>query len=122
MTAIAPAKACESPAISHPLEIIPIFRRWRRGLLRDILYTLVWDTLIAVVLTGFGVLFDSRTPIVQMLWVTFVFAQCVGVVIHVLFMIGDRIVPGMHQKSLPVRFVYYSAVPIIGVFAGYPIG
>jgi sensor histidine kinase YesM len=113
--------ACES-GFTHPLEIIPVFRRWRRGHLRDILYTLIWNTIITVILTGFAVVFDARTPVLEALGVNFVFAQCVGLIIHGLFVVGDRIFPGIHEKRLPIRFVYYTTLPILGVLAGYWLG
>jgi hypothetical protein len=35
----------------HPLELIPWFRRYPPGLVRDIVYTAIWNTLIAVAFT-----------------------------------------------------------------------
>ena len=37
---------------SHPLEMIPLFRRWPVSLLRDIVYTGIWNSAIAVVLAA----------------------------------------------------------------------
>jgi sensor histidine kinase YesM len=123
MSAIRSARpACDPAEFSHPLEIFPVFRRWRGGHLRNLIYTLVWNTLIAVIITGFALLFDSRTSIVEIFVVNFVFAQCMGLIIHGLFMIGDRVFPGIHKKRLPIRFVYYATLPIIGVILGYGIG
>jgi signal transduction histidine kinase len=45
---------------SHPLDLIPLFRRWPRSHFRNLVYTGVWNTLIAVFLTGAGLMFDRR--------------------------------------------------------------
>ena len=62
-TPTAPRSACDDGPLFHPLEIIPVFRRWRRGHLRNFVYTIIWNTLIAVIMTGFAGVFDARTPI-----------------------------------------------------------
>ncbi|HVO90565.1 MAG TPA: histidine kinase [Casimicrobiaceae bacterium] len=121
-TSSAPGPACPPGALSHPLEIIPVFRRWRRGWLRDFVYTLIWDSLIAVAFTIIATLFDARTPLWDLFRVNFLFAQTIGLSIHGLFVAGDWALPGMHQASLPKRVAYYSVVPVIGVFVGYWVG
>ena len=45
---------------SHPLDLIPLFRRWPRSSVRNLVYTGLWNTLIALFLTGTSMLFDSR--------------------------------------------------------------
>ncbi len=109
-------------AFTHPLELIPWFRRWPSSRGRDFIYTLIWSSLIALVFTGFALLFDARTPVLEALRVNMVFAQCIGLVIHALFMVGDVAFPGVHRTRLPIRFAYYSGVPIVGVFVGYSAG
>lgn len=37
---------------SHPLEIIPLFRHWAPSPLRDLAYTVLWSSLIGLVLTA----------------------------------------------------------------------
>jgi len=112
---------CPPGALAHPLEFIPVLRRWPRSVLRDILYTFVWNTLIALVFTAMALVFDPRVSIAETLRGTFVAAQCIGFVIHGLFMVGDRLLPGMHHKSIALRFAYFTALPLIGVLLGYPI-
>jgi signal transduction histidine kinase len=116
-----PAATPDPSCTTHVLEIFPVARRWRPGVLRNIVYTSIWNTLIALVFTGMSLLFGERGSVLAMLWITFVIAQCVGFVIHGLFLIGDRLLPGIHKKSIAARFAYYTTVPIIGVMAGYPI-
>jgi sensor histidine kinase YesM len=120
-TASSSSSACAPGVFTHPLEMIPVFRRWPRSMGRDLLYTLIWNTLLTGVFTGFALLFDSRTSLWEILRVNLVFAQSIGLTIHVLFMVGDRLLPGIHKSRLPLRTVYYTILPVIGVFIGYSI-
>jgi sensor histidine kinase YesM len=114
--------ACPPGALTHPLELIPIFRRWPRSAARDLVYTLIWNTLFALMFTGLALLFDEHAHIAAAFRVNFVLSQCVGLVIHALFVAGDRLVPGIHQRRMAIRFVYYTTLPVLGVFIGYAIG
>ena len=113
---------CPPGMLTHPLEFIPFFRRWRRSAVRDLLYTVIWNFMFTAVFTVFGMLFDPAAPLLQMLWVNCVFAQSIGLAIHALFMVADRLVPGIHYKRMAIRLVYYTALPVAGVFIGYWIG
>ena len=118
----APEAACESSASGHPLELIPVFRRWPRSFLRDVIYTGIWNTLFAIAFTGLALVFDVRVPMMQLFRMNFVFAQCIGYPVHGMFLVGDRLFPGIRHRSILVRMIYYAAVPILGVIAGYVLG
>jgi LytS/YehU family sensor histidine kinase len=120
-TAVAPG-ACPPGTITHPLEIIPLFRRWPRGPGRDLVYTLVWNTLLAVVFTGFALLYSANASIGEEFRVNMVFAQCIGFSIHALFVVGRPLFPRIDERPIGLRFAYYTIVPIIGVVLGYWIG
>ena len=117
-TPAAAGTSCRSP-FTHPLELVPWARRWPRSVARDLLYTLVWNALLAVIFTGFAVLFDRNTPALESLRINMVFAQAIGFVIHGFFMVADRLVPGLHHAPMGVRYVAYTVLPMIGVFVGY---
>jgi len=108
---------------SHPLEVIPFFRRFPRSIPRDIVYTAIWNTLFALFFALLAIVIDPRASFTAEFGQTFVFAQCIGFMIHVLFMIGDRTPAGrrVHRAKMWVRALYYSAIPIVGVFSGYPL-
>ena len=116
-----PVRDCARAPFTHPLEMIPLFRRWPRGPRRDVVYTLIWNTLFALFFTCLGLLFDSNAPLWPMLRATFVIAQCIGFMIHGLFMFGDRLFPRVHRATIALRFGYYAIVPIVGVFIGYAL-
>ncbi len=117
-----PSAACDSGSTRHPLELIPIFRRWPRSFLRDVIYTFIWNTLFAIGITGLALVFDVRAPVLEMFRINVVFAQCIGFPVYGLFLLGDRLFPGIHRRSILVRTIYYAAVPILGVMAGYVLG
>jgi signal transduction histidine kinase len=115
------AKTCDRDLATggHPLEMFSLFRRIPRSFARDLVYTLIWNTLIAAVFTLFALVFDPRDSFAAMAWTTFVIANCIGYLIHLEFVLGDRIFPGIHGRGLALRTAYYSTLPLFGVFAGY---
>lgn len=107
---------------AHPLELIPWFRRHPPGLLRDLVYTFVWNTLIAVAFTTLALLWTGRVPLARLFWWNFVFAQCIGYTIHVLFALCTVLpLPALRRRGV-ARFLYYVGVPAVGVIVGYAIG
>jgi sensor histidine kinase YesM len=117
-----PSTDCAKAPFTHPLEMIPVFRRWPQSAGRDLVYTLLWNTLFALVFAGMQLLFDPDTPLAKVLEVDFVFAQCIGLIIHALFNVGNRLMPGINRSSKALRYAYYSTIPTLGVFAGYWLG
>jgi len=108
------------PITAHPLELIPFFRRFPRSIPRDLVYTAIWNTLFAVFFALIAIVVDTRASFLRELRGTFVFAQCIGFLIHAGFMICDRIVGiRIHGAKLWVRALYYSVIPIVAIFPGY---
>lgn len=103
----------------HPLEMFPVFRRIPRSITRDIVYTLIWNTLFTVVFTVLNILFVPADPLADVLWSTFVFANCIGFIIHFEFAICDRLYPGVRRHGTAIRAAYVSLLAVVGVFAGY---
>jgi sensor histidine kinase YesM len=70
------------PPRAHPLELFPIFRRWRPSPLRSVVYTLLWSSLIGLVI----VLNESRRlqawPPAALLVQTLVASNMVGFSMH----------------------------------------
>ena len=105
---------------THPLELIPFFRRFPKSIPRDLVYTAIWNTLFALFFALLAMVMDPRASFLRELRGTFVFAQCIGYFIHIGFMICDRIVGSqIHHAKVWVRALYYSAIPIVAVFPGY---
>ena len=108
---------------SHPLELIPFFRRFKPSPVRDGAYTLAFNMLFVVVFTVFAMLFDREAQIWRVFWINFVIANCIGSLIHVGVDLGHRLLgDALHQQSFSVRALYYSSVTVAGVFGGYWLG
>ena len=104
----------------HPLELIAFFRRFKRGIFRDLMYTLIFNTAIAGVFTVFFMLFEPEARLARVLWVNFVISNCIGYLIHGGFMLAQTWYGTWLQRQAgAVRMLHYSAIPIVGVFAGY---
>jgi signal transduction histidine kinase len=104
----------------HPLEVFAWARRFPKSPLRDIVFTFVFNLMIAAVFTLFAVLFTPASQWREIAWANFVFANCIGFIIHAEFSLGDWIT-GRRCRDWPFmqRAFYYSGVPIVGVIAGY---
>jgi len=118
----APDAASEC-ASTHPLELIPYFRRFRQSVGRDLVYTFIWNTLIAIVFALVSIVLDPKASFGTELRATFVFAQCIGFMIHAGLLLGDRtFARGIKNASMAMRTAYYAIVPIIAIFPGYLLG
>ncbi len=107
----------------HPLELIPFFRRFQPGPLRGLVYTLIWNTLLSVIFSAFGMLFDPHAVLSRMLWVNFVIANCIGFLIHAgIWTSGGLLGHVLARKSFAFRMLYYSVISVVAVFAGYWLG
>jgi signal transduction histidine kinase len=106
----------------HPLELIPFFRRWRCGFWRDLLYTFIWNTGLAVLFSILALLWTTKVDLARLLWVNFVYANCVGYAIHALYLVGYALIPRDRLHGRAARVVFYAGIPIVGVIAGFGIG
>jgi signal transduction histidine kinase len=106
---------------AHPLELIPFFQRWPCGPVRDLVYTFLFNTLLAAVFTVLAALWNRRHGIVELAWVNFVFAQCVGYAMHALYMLLQRLIPRSRWRSAWARVLFWGVLPIVGVTAGYSL-
>jgi len=107
----------------HPLEAIAFFRRFPASTLRDLVYTLIWNTGFVIVFTVLSLLLDDKTPLLHTLWINFVIANCIGFTIHFAFRTG-KVLWGdaLHKLPFAVRALYYAGISVMGVFAGYWVG
>jgi signal transduction histidine kinase len=117
-----PACAIESEGVRrswHPLEIFPFFTRWSPGPLRDFIYSFIWNALMAAVFIAFAALFTEGVGLGRQSVAIFVFAQCIGYAIYVLYLIAAVVTPSAFRRSTAMRWAYFAVIPIVGVFIGY---
>ena len=108
-----------APSGHHPLDLFPWFARIPPTPLRNFIYTFIFNTLLALVFTALAVLFSERIDLGRQLFVTFVFAQCIGYVIYVLMLLFQALVSTGFRRSGAGRWLCYMVIPVIGVFVGY---
>ena len=90
----------------------------------QIIWTILFSTAIAVVLTLIAWGFSSRADLLRLLIWNFVIAQSIGLTIHALFEVGcyllghDRI----EAFSMRARVIFFAGIPIVGCLIGYWIG
>lgn len=109
---------------SHPLDLIPWFRQWPRSPFRNLVYTGVWNTLIALFLTGAAMLFDSRArgflPYFLPVWVI---SNLVGYLIHGALAVLEFVLRGWPSRARGVpRVAYHVVVISTCVLLGIAVG
>lgn len=104
----------------HPLEIFPFFRRLRPSFARDVVYTVIWNSLFALFFTALSMMIDPSTSIVDALRITFVFAQCIGFVIFAAFVVTEKLFgAAIRRAHFWLRSAYYAIVATVAIFPGY---
>ena len=105
---------------SHPLELIPLFRRWPSSPARNIAYTAIWSSLIGLGLTVVQEMFGrSDIPFGRMLFYTAVISNLIGFLVHGALQLIERCVP--REKAVLFRGAQLLAVGMACV-AGIPVG
>ncbi len=65
--------------LHHPLESMPFFRQFKRGLLRDFFFTLIFNSLIAVFFTAIASMFSaSAIDLAKVFRVNLIISNCIG--------------------------------------------
>ena len=119
MTTPDPACSARAPLTSfddHPLEIFPWARRIPQSPLRDLAYTLVFNTLIAATFTVLSLVFNAPARSWGAIaWSNFVVSNCIGFVIHAEFVLAERLTGARYRTwTFAQRAVFFSALPIAG--------
>lgn len=115
-----------SPATcgSHPLDLIPVFRRWPRSPVRNLVYTGLWNTLIALFLTGAALLFDSRgQDFLTYFLPVWLISNVVGYLIHGVLASLEFVLRGWPSRARGVpRLMYHIVVISTCVLLGIAVG
>lgn len=104
-----------SRSTTHPLEVIPFFRRWPCSIGRDLLYTAIWNCLLALILVVVGRFFTrTNHAFWDDLYPSLVIANVIGYLIHLTLMSAHRLLGDWlaRVRGLP-RVLYF--VTMIGV-------
>jgi signal transduction histidine kinase len=116
--------SCTTSNGLHPLELIPLFRRWPSSPVRNFVYTGVWNTMIAVFLTGAALMFGAGGHgFLRMFVPVLLISNLVGYLIHGVLNGLQRLLRGWPSRAQGMpRLVYQVAVTGSCVMLGIAIG
>ncbi len=98
---------------AHPLDQIPLFRRWPCSPFRNLIYTGLWNTLIALFLTGVSLLFgQSGMGFMAYFFPICLIANLVGYLIHGTLAALDYLLRGWPSRIKGIAAVSYHLVVI----------
>ncbi len=101
----------------HPLELIPVFRRWPPSLARNLLYTAIWSSALALVLAVLQKLYGrTELSFPRLLFATLVISNLIGFTIHGSLQLIERYLPrenvGVYRT---VQVVAIAAASVVGI-------
>ena len=107
----------------HPLEVIPMFRRYRPGIVRDVIYTFIWSAALGIVFWLMAMTVSPRSRTLEYFVWNQIVAQSVGYSIHALFELGGllRIDAWVRRSGWFAKTFYYSFVSTAGLLLGFGI-
>jgi signal transduction histidine kinase len=104
----------------HLLELIPMFRRWPPSVIRNLVYTAIWSSLIALALTILQKIFSgSNMPFVRLLFQTLVISNLIGFLIHGALRLLDRYL--LREKIWLFRAMQALVIVVVSM-VGIPLG
>jgi len=104
----------------HPLELIPLFRRWPPSLPRNLLYTAIWSSVLGLALTLLQLVFGrGGISLPRMLLATLVTSNLIGFMIHGSLHLLARYLP--RENALLFRTTQVLAITAVSVL-GIPLG
>lgn len=123
MTSPAAAARHQRPEDFHPLEVIPFFRRWRSGVLRDVLYTFIWNCGFGILFWLMGGMFRPASFNPGALLAALLFANSIGYTLHAIFLLTGtlRIDARIRRYGMAVTAAYYTVLCTLGVVIGVAI-
>ncbi|WP_229261972.1 sensor histidine kinase [Duganella guangzhouensis] len=113
-----------TPPPAHPLEMIPLFRRWPASMPRNLLYTLIWSSLMGVVLTaGVRLLTNDSVAFSARLWSMLLMSNLIGIMVHGGSLVASRLLNGWPRRArgLP-RLLFSMGLMAASVLAGVGLG
>jgi signal transduction histidine kinase len=103
--------------------MISFFRRWKPGLARDVLYTLIWNCGLGVGFWLLGGMFRPHGMTVSGLMGSLLIANGIGYTLHALFLLTGRAGLDRWARGFgPVATaVYFTLVSTLGVALGFTV-
>jgi sensor histidine kinase YesM len=112
------------PPLVHPLELIPLFRRWPSSFGRNLLYTLIWSSGMGLVVATLEVLllrehFESTVRFGPLMLIS----NLIGLMIHAGLSLSNRLLNGWPRRArgLP-RLLFSMTLMGFSVVTGITLG
>jgi signal transduction histidine kinase len=115
--------AVQARRIAHPLELLPGFRRWPASPRRDALYTVIFSSLIALVLVAIqSMVSDPSRPLGRYFAVMLLVSNLCGLFIHGGMALLNYLFSDWPQRArgLP-RVLLHIVVSVVSVVAGVAV-
>lgn len=112
------------PPLSHPLELIPWFRRWPSSMGRNILYTLIWSTIMGLAFAVVEVMVLRGEALASVsIWPLLLISNLIGAMIHAGSVLSNRFLHGWPRRArgLP-RVLFGMTLAGISVPLGIALG
>jgi sensor histidine kinase YesM len=98
----------------HPLEAIAFFRRWPRSILRNLIYTLIFNAMFAVAFTVFGVIMsdkiDSFAQLVRAFGNNMIISNAIGFAFWFVLSFLGPVMRRVNRQSFIVVVVAYAVL------------
>ncbi|MTV36471.1 sensor histidine kinase [Duganella radicis] len=108
------------PSLAHPLELIPLFRRWPRSTARDMLYTVIWSSGMGLTFAALeAVLLRQDALAAQNIWPLLLMSNLIGAMIHAGSVLSNRFLHGWPRRARGLPRVLFS-MALMGV--SVPLG
>ena len=108
---------------NHPLDAMPLFRRVRPSPWRNVLYTLIWNTMVALFLAAGNKMFSPNShTYFHYLFPILIVANMVGLLIHGALVASDLLLGGwLTRRRGRARLLYYLALVAVCVIGGVAV-
>ena len=109
---------------THPLEVVvPFFRRFPKSLGRDLIYTFIWNSVLATFFTAVPAMFSGKLPSIGSWFANnLIVANCIGYLFHAAYFISDRTIdPWLRRQSGAVLAFYHLSLSVLCVMFGFVI-
>ena len=119
-----PAAHDSAPLLAHPLELIPLFRRWPPTVLRNTVYTVIFSSVIALVLAAIQLMSGSgHRPSLRYLWAMLWISNLIGGFIYGGMLLANRLLGGWPRRARGMaRLAFNVALVSVSVLLGLGLG
>ncbi len=108
----------------HPLDVIPLFRRFPASPLRNFVYTGLWNVGLALCLAGVSIMFTTGgATFADYWWPMLLISNLIGYLIHLCTLAGNRLLNGWPRRACGwPRLVYRLGMACACSLLGYALG